>query len=60
MNKSLDYISKNDPEYDWLVNNSYKYGFILRYPEGKEKITGYMYEEEGSGHYTHRHSGVGE
>lgn len=21
-----------------------KYGFILRYPEGKESITGYMYE----------------
>ena len=45
MNKRLDYISKNDKEYDWLINNSYKYGFILRYPEGKEKITGYMYEE---------------
>ena len=40
-----DYISKNDKEYEWLVNNSYKYGFILRYPEGKESITGYMYEE---------------
>ena len=26
-------------------SDSYKYGFILRYPEGKEKITGYMYEE---------------
>ena len=24
--------------------NAYKYGFILRYPEGKESITGYMYE----------------
>lgn len=45
MNKNLDFISKNDKEYEWLVNNSYKYGFILRYPEGKEKITGYMYEE---------------
>lgn len=45
MNKSLDYISKDDKEYDWLINNSYKYGFILRYPEGKERITGYMYEE---------------
>ena len=45
MNARIDYISKNDKEYDWLVNNSYKYGFILRYPEGKEKITGYMYEE---------------
>jgi D-alanyl-D-alanine carboxypeptidase len=28
----------------WLVNNSYKFGFILRYPEGKESITGYQYE----------------
>ena len=45
MNKSLDYISKSDKEYDWLINNSYKFGFILRYPEGKERITGYMYEE---------------
>lgn len=43
-NKS-GFISKNDKEYDWLVKNSYKYGFILRYPEGKENITGYMYEE---------------
>lgn len=39
------FISKGDEEYTWLVNNSYKYGFILRYPEGKENITGYMYEE---------------
>jgi D-alanyl-D-alanine carboxypeptidase len=28
----------------WLLNNSYKFGFILRYPEGKELITGYQYE----------------
>jgi len=28
----------------WLANNSYKYGFILRYPKGKENITGYRYE----------------
>ena len=28
----------------WLVNNSYKYGFILRYPAGKESITEYQYE----------------
>ncbi len=31
-------------EYKWLINNSYKYGFILRYPEGKTFITGYKYE----------------
>jgi D-alanyl-D-alanine carboxypeptidase len=28
----------------WLAENSYKFGFILRYPEGKESITGYQYE----------------
>ncbi len=31
-------------EYDWLIKNSYKYGFIERYPKGKEHITGYAYE----------------
>jgi D-alanyl-D-alanine carboxypeptidase len=28
----------------WLTENAHKYGFILRYPKGKEGITGYMYE----------------
>lgn len=28
----------------WLVDNAHKFGFILRYPKGKEGITGYMYE----------------
>lgn len=28
----------------WLMNNSYKYGFILRYPQGKTGITGIIYE----------------
>lgn len=28
----------------WLAHNAHKYGFILRYPRGKEGITGYMYE----------------
>ncbi len=32
------------PAGQWLVKNAHKYGFILRYPEGKEDITGYMYE----------------
>ena len=27
-------------EYKWLMDNAYKYGFILRYPEGKKDITG--------------------
>lgn len=28
----------------WLKNNCYLYGFIIRYPKDKEKITGYSYE----------------
>lgn len=28
----------------WLSENAYKYGFIIRYPLGKESITGYSYE----------------
>ncbi len=32
------------PEGKWLAANSYKYGFIIRYPEGKEQVTGYQYE----------------
>jgi len=30
--------------YNWLINNCYKYGFILRYPKDKENITKYKYE----------------
>lgn len=32
------------PEGIWLRNNCHKFGFIIRYPQGKESITGYMYE----------------
>ena len=28
----------------WINDNCYKYGFILRYPKGKENYTGYKYE----------------
>ena len=28
----------------WLSENAYKFGFILRYPKGKEDVTGYTYE----------------
>ncbi|MDD3392822.1 MAG: M15 family metallopeptidase [Bacilli bacterium] len=44
---------QNTDEFTWMQENSYKYGFILRYPEGKEGITGYDYE---SWHY--RYVGV--
>jgi D-alanyl-D-alanine carboxypeptidase len=32
------------PEGRWLAANSYKYGFIIRYPKDKESLTGYQYE----------------
>lgn len=32
------------PEGNWLEKNAHKFGFILRYPKGKEGITGFMYE----------------
>ena len=31
-------------EFDWLQENSWKYGFIMSFPEGKEDITGFSYE----------------
>ena len=47
---SLDIASKsvstfvNSDEYVWMMDNAYKYGFILRYPKSKEDITGYKCE----------------
>ena len=35
-------------EFDWMQENAYKYGFILRFPKEKELETGYQYE---SWHY---------
>lgn len=35
-------------EFIWMQENAANYGFILRYPKGKESITGYTYE---SWHY---------
>ena len=40
-------------EFNWLVNHAHEYGFILRYKQSEEYITGYMYE---SWHY--RYVGV--
>ena len=44
LNHKWDYIDESDKEYTWLINNSYKYGYILRYLKNKEHITGYIYE----------------
>lgn len=51
----LDFTLYNDTEqsslkydgtgiYSWINENSYRYGFIVRYPYGKEEITGYNHE----------------
>jgi D-alanyl-D-alanine carboxypeptidase len=40
----LEQSFEETEEAKWLFMNAYKYGFILRYPKGKEKITGYDYE----------------
>ena len=32
------------PEAKWLADNAWKYGFIVRYPQDKEAITGFKYE----------------
>ena len=34
----------NERVYEWLAENAYKYGFILRYPPGKRENTGISYE----------------
>jgi len=41
---SIDDSFTNTPEGKWVHDNCYKYGLILRYPKGKDNITGYMHE----------------
>ena len=42
-NASYDDFEKSK-EFNWMMENAHKYGFILRYPKGKEHITGFKYE----------------
>lgn len=34
----------NTKEAKWLTKHAHEFGFIIRYPKGKEKVTGYQYE----------------
>lgn len=45
LNGRWSYLSETDKEYEWLINNSYKFGYILRYPRDKEYVTGYVFED---------------
>ena len=41
-NTLLDNLTEKD--YEWMLSNSYKYGFIVRYPKGCQHITQFMEE----------------
>ena len=43
-NMALKKTRLSDENYKWLEENAYKYGFIVRFPKGKEQITGYKFE----------------
>lgn len=43
-NTIMDESQKSEPGNRWLVEHCHEYGFILRYPEDKEEITGIRYE----------------
>lgn len=34
----------NTPQYAWLMEHAAEYGFVLRYPEGKEGVTGQSHQ----------------
>jgi len=44
VNFGLEEKFGNTSEYSWLIQNAHRFGFIIRYPKGKEVITGYTYE----------------
>jgi LAS superfamily LD-carboxypeptidase LdcB len=41
---SADEVFENTFEFQWLKENAWKFGFILRYPKDKTHITGIIYE----------------
>lgn len=43
-NQRMDETQQYTRENIWLRENCWKYGFILRYPQGKEDVTGFSYE----------------
>lgn len=43
-NQNLEEYQEDTPTQIWMINNSWKYGFILRYPDGTDNYTGVKYE----------------
>lgn len=45
MGENKDYnLFEESNSFQWMKQNAHKYGFIMRYPNGKEHITGFKYE----------------
>lgn len=40
----LETCFADTPEGQWVANNAHRFGYIIRYPRGKEAITGYQFE----------------
>jgi D-alanyl-D-alanine carboxypeptidase len=43
-NCSLDQCFADTPQAQWLAANAWRFGFVLRYPNGYTQITGYEFE----------------
>jgi len=41
---SIDESFAYTPEGEWVRDNAHRFGFIIRYPQGKEGVTGYIWE----------------
>lgn len=44
VNFGLEETFGDTSEYSWLMDNAHRFGFIIRYPKGKEYLTEYTYE----------------
>lgn len=42
--RELDESFADEPVYEWLLENAWKFGFVLRFPEDKTDLTGYDFE----------------
>lgn len=40
----FDFSKQNQDLYEFLEQNAHEFGFVISYPEGKQELTGYIYE----------------
>lgn len=43
-NCAAEFCFEGTAEAEWLADHAHEYGYIIRYPKGKEAITGFAYE----------------